>query len=926
MAKKTVSQAENKKAPKLSFFKKNFVEIVIFVFTVLLYSNSLTNGYNMDDELVTRNHRLTSKGIAAIPEIFTTTYYKDDAGYAYDYRPMVLATFAIEHDVFGEKPFMGHLINLILYALACLVLYRLLLSLSKDIGPLLALAITLLFVAHAAHTEAVCSIKNRDELLGVLFYFLSIYVALKAVVSNRYKKLLWVPLLFICVLLNKVTFLSLAVIIPFTLLFFTEISFVAVMLLTASLLIPVFFLVNVSSFYLLLLIVFAILAAVVTMYVIVRFAKLKDRVKLLWGNITSGNLTETIETTENDLKFFGPHIVPGAEVLQLFPALFSVLMVSLFIVGYILAINWLSIGCLILLVCISLVAGGAWRWWVDIAMYVCLMIPVSGLSIEYIRGYSNLFVFFIAYRLFWGDAKERIPIIALLIFFLAYRAFTVLNFEAFFMTFLMYLSTLKNSRRLIAAFVLVVLVGHIIKGDYINVWVITDSICLMLIALAMLLQKQALKIIWGAAAVVVGLFIWLQVNNVKSLNLNSEIQRISRPVNTFVIQQHQDRPIDFVEQPVQQSDPESVKLGTSVIVLLHYLVKTVLPYPLAFYYGYKFIEPTPVFSIFSLLGIALYGFAALAAILLYRRNRLASFAILWYLVTVVTFSNYTMMIPGIVADRYLLLPSLGWCILLAVFLFYVFKIKLDLGVEKYSTLPTIFKYAITAILLIYGGLTFSRNFDWKDDLTLFRHDISYVSESAQANNLLALHLMIHTSQMQPGPEQNAIMNEALVHFKKTLEISPKMYNATYDVARVYNLLGNKDSAVVYFDKAISIDSTYYEAHITIGQLLFQMGRPREAIPYYDYIIRNYPTEPRAYDFLSYLYFQLHEFDNSIKVNRKAIQYLPANADPLINIGRVYHMGLNNRDSAIYYYQKAYALNPLPELKQNIELLGGKISQ
>ncbi len=65
----------------------------------------------MDDELVTKNHRLTSKGIAAIPEIFASPYYQDDAGYSYEYRPVVLASFAIEHDIFGENPQWSHFLE-----------------------------------------------------------------------------------------------------------------------------------------------------------------------------------------------------------------------------------------------------------------------------------------------------------------------------------------------------------------------------------------------------------------------------------------------------------------------------------------------------------------------------------------------------------------------------------------------------------------------------------------------------------------------------------------------------------------------------------------------------------------------------------------------------------------------------------------------
>jgi hypothetical protein len=88
--------------------------------------NSIPNDYNLDDELVTQNHRLTAGGISAIPDIFTEPYYKDKMGYSYEYRPMVLVSFAIEHEFFGDNPHVSHFFNVLLYALLCLTLYRVL--------------------------------------------------------------------------------------------------------------------------------------------------------------------------------------------------------------------------------------------------------------------------------------------------------------------------------------------------------------------------------------------------------------------------------------------------------------------------------------------------------------------------------------------------------------------------------------------------------------------------------------------------------------------------------------------------------------------------------------------------------------------------------------------------------------------------------
>ena len=102
---------------------ERFYPLIVFLFACLLYVNTIPNDYNLDDELVTRDHRTTSKGISAIPEIIDSYYYEDDIGYKYGYRPVTHIFFAIEHEFLGENPHLSHVINVLLYAFLCLAIY-----------------------------------------------------------------------------------------------------------------------------------------------------------------------------------------------------------------------------------------------------------------------------------------------------------------------------------------------------------------------------------------------------------------------------------------------------------------------------------------------------------------------------------------------------------------------------------------------------------------------------------------------------------------------------------------------------------------------------------------------------------------------------------------------------------------------------------
>src|SRR5256885_1682485 len=154
-------------------FEKWFPWIAAAI-SLLLYLNTITHGYVLDDDTVIQKNSIVTKGIKAIPEIMTTPYRKG----AWErqeslYRPLSLIVFATEWQLAPKHPFLGHLVNILLYALTIFLLYKLLRRWLRQKHPLIVLAITLLFAVHPLHTEVVANIKSLDEILCLLFGILS---------------------------------------------------------------------------------------------------------------------------------------------------------------------------------------------------------------------------------------------------------------------------------------------------------------------------------------------------------------------------------------------------------------------------------------------------------------------------------------------------------------------------------------------------------------------------------------------------------------------------------------------------------------------------------------------------------------------------------------------------------------------------------
>lgn len=171
-----------------SIYEKKFLFFLCISF--LLYGNTLKNGYAIDDQFVTEKN-YTNKGLKSIPKIFSSYYAENDGENNYEYRPIIKVTFAIEHQLFGVRPWVGHLINIILYALCLLLLFKVLQLIFHNQPIFFSICITVLFAVLPIHTEVVASLKNRDVLLCFAFCMLLMIELDSFFKTNKYLHLLF---------------------------------------------------------------------------------------------------------------------------------------------------------------------------------------------------------------------------------------------------------------------------------------------------------------------------------------------------------------------------------------------------------------------------------------------------------------------------------------------------------------------------------------------------------------------------------------------------------------------------------------------------------------------------------------------------------------------------------------------------------------
>lgn len=240
MSKKIIKTAPVKKqTPKAfqyekGFFNKYWKQIsIIFALGVGLYIYSVSFDYVLDDQIVITKNQFTNKGFSGIGSILSTEsmqgYFGEQKNLVVGarYRPLSIVSFAIENELWGLNSFMSHLINVLLYALTGILLYRVLLMLfpaKDDTHPFFNIPFiaALLYIVHPIHSEVVANVKGRDEIMTLIGALASTYYSFRYL-SDKNLKWLWLSgVAFFLGLLSKENAITFLAVIPLTVYVFSN--------------------------------------------------------------------------------------------------------------------------------------------------------------------------------------------------------------------------------------------------------------------------------------------------------------------------------------------------------------------------------------------------------------------------------------------------------------------------------------------------------------------------------------------------------------------------------------------------------------------------------------------------------------------------------------------------------------------------------
>jgi tetratricopeptide (TPR) repeat protein len=133
------------------------VSLVVVVF--LVFANSVGNEFVFDDiYLITTNKQIQSLNL---PLLLSS------------YRPIRDISYAVDFALWGEQPFGYHLSSILIHAVNVLLVFSLILRLTKDLVS--ATLTAFIFAVHPIQTDSVTYIAGRRDLIFTTFYILAFH-------------------------------------------------------------------------------------------------------------------------------------------------------------------------------------------------------------------------------------------------------------------------------------------------------------------------------------------------------------------------------------------------------------------------------------------------------------------------------------------------------------------------------------------------------------------------------------------------------------------------------------------------------------------------------------------------------------------------------------------------------------------------------
>lgn len=347
---------------------------------------------------------------------------------------------------------------------------------------------------------------------------------------------------------------------------------------------------------------------------------------------------------------------------------------------------------------------------------------------------------------------------------------------------------------------------------------------------------------------------------------------------------------------VLKADPGSLAIDRGLYFLtqmkalvFYYLLKLFLPFNLDFEPDMPLVsgildpEWMTGFGVMALLGVGLY----------LQKSKLARFAFLWALITLLPTSS-VIPLKQIVSEHRTYLPGIGIC--------------LALGVGCLTALrhPIGRPLMIVAFLLLFSLLTLHRGLDFRTEISLWQDTAHKSPNKALVHNNLAAAYLAEKR-----------LDDALKEIEMTLKLDPLYTDAHINRGHIYSQQKNWQAARVEFDRGLLLGSAKAESFFNAGLVRTYLNQTEQSISFFKEAIKIKPHKAKYHFELGNAYRSLNRQDEALAAYRQTLALDPGHFQAQNNIG-VLFWNLKQYDLATQAFENALTLGAdNPEIHNNL---------
>jgi protein O-mannosyl-transferase len=316
-------------------------------------------------------------------------------------------------------------------------------------------------------------------------------------------------------------------------------------------------------------------------------------------------------------------------------------------------------------------------------------------------------------------------------------------------------------------------------------------------------------------------------------------------------------------------------------VFVNYLRHLVAPFRLSLIYGTSFIMSASDPRFLVPAGLLLL----MAAILLIYRKKLDAgiwLALALIIAPLLPVLNLKVFhYEYIIQDRYLYLPSIGFCSLVVLII-----VRLARGNQKLTL-------AVGGIIILaFGVSTIVQNRVWHDAVALWQRAIFYAPESWSTHYNLGLAYL--------NSKQSELALRELEEAKRLNPAEATIYN---NLALAQAALGDLHGAIANSKEALALDPTTIEAHNNLGAFLYAQGSYSAASSEFELVLMRDPESGSAHFNLGRTFAAMNDHAQAIREFESLLAGAPNDIEARYQLSLSY-AAVNQKEKAMDQFDRA----------------------